>query len=170
MRKLFSFILAITMAFMASAVAFAAEIECPDEGERTSTKFHDEEEYFRFKDSVERMSDTGEFEIYCNSYLDSDTFVANSNQITIEASCKLYNRNTGRHSTSSKGFTITVHKIGGSDLSPVLTGKLNGKSVSTKVNVEKGEQYYLTISSSSTLDAVLYIDGEGSVSPVTRVE
>lgn len=129
------------------------------------------EEYFRFKDSVDRMSKTGEFEFYCNSYKDSDNFIANSNQITVEASAKIYNRNSGETTTSSfKKFTITVHKVGGGDLTPVLTAKLNGKKQSVTVDVEEGEKYYLTIRSVSNLDAVLYMDGEGSVSPVTRVD
>lgn len=159
MKKALSLIMAVIMVFSMNSYAFAAETETDHT-----------EEYFRFKDSTERMSSTGEFEFYCNSYLTSDHFVANSDQITVEASAKIYNRNTGSTTTSFfKKFTITVHKVGGGDLSPVLTVRLNGKTASVTVDVEEGEEYYLIIESSSDLDAVLYMDGEGSVSPVTKV-
>ena len=159
MKKLLSLMLAAIMLFSMSITAFAADNET-----------NDAEEYFRFKDSTARMSTTGEFEFYCNSYLTSEHFVANSDQITVEASAKIYNRNTGSTTTSFfKKFTITVHKVGGEDLSPVLTVRLNGKTASVTVDVEEGEEYYLIIESSSDLDAVLYMDGEGSVSPVTKV-
>lgn len=169
MKKMLSLILAIFMIFSSSTVAFATELESDAFEDGSFAHSYDEEEYFRFKNPSERMTSTGEFEIYCNSYLDSDTFEANSNQITIEATCKLYNRNTRHHTKSSREYTIAVHKVGGSDLSTVLTGKLNGETFSQTVNVEQGEQYYLIIRSSSSLDAVLYMDGEGSVSPVTKV-
>lgn len=54
------------MVFPMSTVAFAAEIEGVGEEAYPSTNFHGEEDYFRFKDSVDRMSSTGEFEFYCN--------------------------------------------------------------------------------------------------------
>lgn len=168
MRRLLALILAIVMTFSISVVAVAAEIEGVEVDEELSVHAYDEEEYFRFKNSVGRMNSAGEFEFYCNSYMYSDNFVADSDQITIEAWAKIYNRNTGKTSTSStREFTITVHKVGGSDLEPVLTAKLNGKTGSVTVDVEKDEEYYLIIRSSSTLDAILYMDGEGSVSPIT---
>lgn len=156
MKKILSIVL---VACMLSAMCIPAY----------ATENNRSEEYFRFKDSSERMSSTGEFEFYCNSNLDSQHFIANSDQIAIEASAKIYNRNTGKTITSTKKFTITVHKVGGEDLSTVLTAKLNGKTASVTVDVEEGEEYYLVIKSVSNLDAVLYMDGVGSVSPVTVV-
>lgn len=170
MKKLLSLFLAIIMTFSMSAVAFAAEIGSVEEEISLSAKSCGDEEYFRFKPSTGRMSSTGEFEFYCNSYLLSDNFIAESNQITIEASAVMYNRNKKEPLKRNKKYTITVHKVGGSDLTPVLTGKLNGESVSTTVNVKKGEEYYLIIESSETLDAIYYMDGAGSVSPVTVLQ
>lgn len=159
MKKVVSMALAFFMVFSVSLSVHATE-----------SQMDGTQEYFRFKDSAERMSSTGEFEFYCNSNLTSDHFIANSDEITLEATARIYNRNTGKTTSSLfKKFTITVHEVGGSDLEPVLEESLNGSGEPVTINVKQGAEYYLIIKSSSKLSAYLYMDGEGSVSPVTRV-
>lgn len=125
-------------------------------------------QYIRFASGDERIESNGNFTFYINSNLTSGKFIADSNEVTITASCQFYNRNTGRYSTSIfKKFAINLYKVGGSKVPGKLEACVDGEPHSSPFTVEEGATYYFEITSQSKLDPVIYLDGEGDISPVT---
>lgn len=164
-------VLRMVMAMSLPMVAFADPYTTADKAMNSngaSVADHQDDQYIRFVSGDERIESNGDFTFYLNSNLTSGKFIADSNEVTINAYCEFYNRNTGSSSTStSKNFIINLYKVGGSKVSGKFDEPVDGDTHSYTFTVEEGATYYFEITSKTKLNSVIYLKGAGNISPVT---
>ena len=132
----------------------------------------DSESYFAFVNDNTRMDSNGSFEFSLHSRLQSDSFVADSDWITIRTNAHLFQRGAAQIVyDSSVVYRITLYK---DTLFPSqvgsYSGRANGNTVSEEFHVEEGSTYYFVITIDEPTDFHLtsyYLEGDGRVYPVT---
>ena len=151
-KNLLMLLLSVMLSFSCISVAFAST---PDE-------------YIRFYDnSNTRINSNGTFDFLIRSLLKSDTFTADSDEITISIAGKVWDSNNSTFLTTSDTFTVTLRTSAGVKVGKSFTVNCDGKTVSKSFSVTEGKKYYFEISANGNYSGTAkYVKGDGRVTPI----
>lgn len=158
-KRVMSMILCFVLMLSVPLTAKAAEVEISNK---------DLEEYITFTSGPERIDADGAFTVNVRGSLTSGNFTANKTEIKISTTCRRYNVNKDKYtSTSSYKYTVTLYKVGSTKEIGHYDGSANGKEASGNFSVEKGAKYYFVFTCNPTQTMPYSIKGTGKVSDVT---
>lgn len=127
------------------------------------------DEYIKFNNNPNtRMDSDGNFDFQIRSSVKSDTFTADSDEITINISGEVWDSQNKVWVKTSDTFSVTLYTSLGFKVGDTFTVNCNGRSVSKSFDVTEGKKYYFQITANKSYSGTAYyIIGDGCVSPVT---
>lgn len=166
---------------MVSAVLVFALLFAVSSSAVESVEDYRDYEYFEFVNSDSRMSSNGYFEFQLRIRLESDKFIATSDELRIDTCAHIldwaYTDNEDpdddTYVDATKKFTVTLYKDGVLSDSKVgsYTGKCDNVYGGLTFSVEKNATYYIVITSNYDFSGTgQWIAGYGRVSPIELSE
>lgn len=154
MKKIVSIILVIIIAIILPLNAYA-------------TNNYDAD-YIRFTAEGKRILNDGSFTFYIHSNTTSNRFKPISNNITLEVSARVKNKDTGSiYSYDNIYYTVYLYRSGYSSAVGYLTQAANGRTATKTFSVTTGVDYYIEIVVSGSIASNQYVTGNGDFSNIT---
>lgn len=155
MKKIFSILLALIMIISFPVHAQASEFTNADSG------------YVYFIPYSTRITSGGYFHFDYGDSMESHCFYPISGQITMSASARIYNRDTGGYyKVNDAHFTISIVNANTGVRAGYLSTSANGRVAEGTYNVSTGVAYKLVFTCSGNISYNQRIVGEGDLSNI----